>query len=722
MQYKRSMFRFFATTCTLVVAIGAACAQSARAQSGAVYYVSTAGSDGNPGTSGKPWRHIQYAANQVSAGATVYVFGGVYTEAVSFPRSGMASAPITFESYPGQTAILDGKNLLCCGPSGTEGLFTIAGSRSYITISGFEVRNLTTSRRGPTPAGIWVTGSGTGVQILNNVVHDITTTAARGNAFGISVYGTSKTPLTQIVISGNSVYDLLTGQSESVNVDGNVTHYRITNNLVHDDDNIGIAAIGYDNAGPVGYDEAMYGEIGGNTVYNISGITNKGEGQSYDADGIYCDGCAYVTIENNWVFNADLGIEVTSENQFCQPNGTEWTGPSGSGSPGKSKYPCYGRYATVRNNVFSNSENAGLSIGGAAAATARGGSETLGGSTLATAFVNNTIYNDVKQTQNNRQSAPGGEIQIQHQIGNAQGDYFENNLVYAGSWNHWIYSFVKSTPTYPAPPATTDNNLYFSGAGYVEHASIDWDRVSDYATFAAFQSATGEDLDSLGGVNPQVGSVSSIPTDLDIASSSPAVNAGGTSLPCSVAWCDPNGNSPNSIYGATDFLGNPRMNGSRINIGAYEVTGIASNSVSVNLTSALHTIPAAQSTTLLATVTASPAGGGVPSGTVQFVQGSQVLGTQPLVPAGASQSVASQPVAGSQLYAGSNPIVAVYSGNTIAIGCCSPSSPPGGGTQVQIYPSAESPPLTITCVRKPFSSSTLRGSDIRLLYGRLRCR
>ena len=472
MQYKRSMFRFFATTCTLVVAIGAACAQSARAQSGAVYYVSTAGSDGNPGTSGKPWRHIQYAANQVSAGATVYVFGGVYTEAVSFPRSGMASAPITFESYPGQTAILDGKNLLCCGPSGTEGLFTIAGSRSYITISGFEVRNLTTSRRGPTPAGIWVTGSGTGVQILNNVVHDITTTAARGNAFGISVYGTSKTPLTQIVISGNSVYDLLTGQSESVNVDGNVTHYRITNNLVHDNDNIGIAAIGYDNAGPVGYDEAMYGEISGNTVYNISGITNKGEGQSYDADGIYCDGCAYVTIENNWVFNADLGIEVTSENQFCQPNGTEWTGPSGSGSPGKSKYPCYGRYATVRNNVFSNSENAGLSIGGAAAATARGGSETLGGSTLATAFVNNTIYNDVKQTQNNRQSAPGGEIQIQHQIGSAQGDYFENNLVYAGSWNHWIYSFVKSTPTYPAPPATTDCNLYYLGRG-VRRARVD---------------------------------------------------------------------------------------------------------------------------------------------------------------------------------------------------------------------------------------------------------
>jgi hypothetical protein len=683
----------------------------AAAQNDGVFYVSTSGSDGNPGTFGKPWRHVQFAANTVSAGATVYVFGGVYNETVSFPRSGNSSAPITFASYPGQTAILDGKGLVCCGPSGTEGLFSIAGSRSYITISGFEVRNLTTSKRGPTPAGIWVTGSGTGLQILGNVVHNITTTAARGNAFGISVYGTSQTPLTQIVISGNSVYDLLTGQSESVNVDGNVTHYTITNNLVHDNDNIGIAAIGYDNAGPVGYDEAQYGEISGNTVYNISGITNKGEGQSYDADGIYCDGCAYVTIENNWVFNADLGIEVTSENQFCQPNGTEWPGPSGQGMPAKSKYPCYGRYATVRNNVFSNSENAGLSIGGAAAATMRGGPETLGGSTLATVFVNNTIYNDVKQTQNNRQSAPGGEIQIQHQIGDAQGDYFENNLVYAGTWNHWIYSYVPSSANYPAPPATDDWNLYYSAAGYAEHTSVDWDHVSAFASFAAFVKATGEEQHSLGGVNPQVGSVSSIPTNLDIAASSPAVNAGGTSLPCSAGWCDPNGDSPHSIYGATDFLGNPRTNGSRINIGAYEVTGIGSNSVSVNLTSGQRTLRAPQATTLIATVSALPAGGGVPSGSVAFMQGSQVLGVQPLVPSSASQSVASQPLSGSRLHASSNPIVAVYSGNTIAVGCCSPASPPGSGTQVQIYPSAESQPLMVTPVRRRSPSPS--GSSAR---------
>ncbi len=688
------------------------------AQSGGVYYVSTSGSDSNPGTFGKPWRHIQFAANTVSAGATVYVLGGVYNEVVSFPRSGTSSGPITFESYPGQTAVLDGTGIRCCGPSGTEGLFTISGSRSYITVSGFEVRNLTTSARGPTPAGIWVTGSGTGVHIFNNLVHNITTTAARGNAFGISVYGTSQAPLTRIVISGNEVYDLLTGQSESVNVDGNVTHYTIANNLVHDNDNIGIAAIGYDNAGPVGYDEAMYGEISGNTVYNISGITNKGEGQSYDADGIYCDGCAYVTIENNWVFNADLGIEVTSENQICQANGTEWSGPSGSGNPGKGKSPCYGRYATVRNNLFSNSENAGLSIGGAGAATAKGGEESLGGSTLDTVFVNNTLYNNVKQTADNRSSAPGGEIQIQHQIGSAQGNYFENNLVYAGAYNHWIYSFVKSSASYPAPPATINWDLYYSSTGYVEHKSIDWDRSNTFASFAAFQNATGEDASSLGGVNPQVGSVTTTPTDLDIANGSPAINAGSTSLSCSVGWCDPSGNSPHSIYGATDFLGYPRLNGSTIDIEAYEVTGITGNSVSVNLSSTLNAIRTPQSTTLVATVSAVPAGGGVPSGTVQFVEGSQVLGTQTLLPVSATESSASQPISGSQLSQGSNPITAVYSGNTIAIGCCTPQSPPGGGAQVQIYPSASSPPLMLTCTSMRSQNQGVRQPTVRRFDGR----
>jgi hypothetical protein len=79
--------------------------------------------------------------------------------------------------------------------------------------------------------------------------------------------------------------------------------------------------------------------VSGNTVYNISGIANVGEGTSYDADGLYCDGCAWITFEHNAVFQVDYGIETTSENQVCQATGTEWTGAYGVGTPAKAKLP-----------------------------------------------------------------------------------------------------------------------------------------------------------------------------------------------------------------------------------------------------------------------------------------------------------------------------------------------------------------------------------------------
>src|SRR5271155_2065963 len=231
-------------------------AQSMAGQIGATFFVSKTGSNGNPGTISSPWLTIQHAANSVSAGATVYVFGGVYNESVNFLTSGTASAPITFQSYPGQTAVIDGTGVSCCGSSGTQGLINMTGSLSYITVNEFEIRNYTTGKAADVPCGVWITGSGTGIQILNNLVHNITTTSEKnGNAFGMAVYGTSKTPITQLVISGNEVYDNRTGESETLTVNGNVTHFQITHNLVHDNDNIGIDMIGFEDVGPVGYDQ-----------------------------------------------------------------------------------------------------------------------------------------------------------------------------------------------------------------------------------------------------------------------------------------------------------------------------------------------------------------------------------------------------------------------------------------------------------------------------------
>jgi hypothetical protein len=501
-----------------------ALASTLIAQSGSTFYVSKSGSDSNSGSYTAPWLTIQHAANSVTAGATVYVEAGVYNESVTFPASGTASSYITFASYPGQTATIDGTGL---SVTGTQGLINII-NQSYLTVSGFEIRNYTTAKAALTPAGIWVTGAGSGLNLLNNLVHNITTTSEKnGNAFGIAVYGTSSTPITKLTISGNQVYDLKTGESESVNVDGNVTYFSITNNIVHDNDNIGIDAIGFEGVGPTGSDQASYGEISGNTVYNISGIKNPGEGDSYDADGLYCDGCAYVIFERNTVYACDLNMEAASEHKGHDSS-----------------------YVTIRNNVFYDANTVGISIGGY--------SNTVGGSDHVV-VINNTLYNNNTKNQ-------GAEFQIQYHSGDTSGNIFENNIVYAGTQNVWIYSFVKGTSTYPAPPATLNWNLYYSTAGYVSGTSIDWAGKYNYKTYAAYQSGAGEDANSPN-ANPLFDNLGSAPPDLDVASNSPAVNAGSTSLTCSVGYCG----SGTSIYGSTDYAGNPRVNGSgQINIGAYE--------------------------------------------------------------------------------------------------------------------------------------------------------
>jgi hypothetical protein len=493
---------------------------SVVAQSGATFYVSTSGNDSNSGSFTAPWRTVQHAANSVRAGATVYVEGGVYNESVGFPASGTSANPITFTNYPGQNAVIDGTGLAV---SGTQGLINIV-NQSYVTVSGFEIRNYTTGNANVTPAGIWVTGSGSGVKLLHNKVHNITTKVeATGNAFGIAVYGTSTTPITNLTISGNQVYSLKTGSSESVNVDGNVTHFAITNNVVHDNDNIGIDAIGFeDGVGPAGFNQAKYGLVSGNRVYNITSIKNPAYRNSpYSANGLYCDGCAYVVFERNTVHNCDINMEAASEHKGHDSS-----------------------YVTIRNNLFYDANAVGVTIGGYDSSTTGGSDHVV--------VVNNTLYNNNTKNQI-------GEFQIQYHSSSST-NYFENNIVDAGSQNSWIYSYVSGST------ATANYNIYYSKAGYSQGTSITWGNNSSYPTYSVYQTKTGEDKSSQN-ENPLFNNITTTPPNLDLQSGSPAINAGSTALTCSLGYCG----SSSSIYGDLDYAGNPRINLSgQINIGAYE--------------------------------------------------------------------------------------------------------------------------------------------------------
>ncbi|MGB9512457.1 MAG: putative Ig domain-containing protein [Candidatus Acidiferrum sp.] len=476
---------------------------------GSTYYVSPSGSDSNPGTQLSPWKTIQHAADSVQAGDTVYVMAGTYNESITIAVSGSAAAgSVTFASYPGQTAIVDGTGLSVSGDN-TQGLFNIE-DESYVTIQGFTIENYTTSSANATPAGIWVTGSGSYINILNNTVTNITTSSEKnGNAFGIAVYG-SEAPaaISYITISGNTVYNNKTGNSETVNVDGNVTNFVISNNLIHDNDNIGIDAIGFEGVSPdSAYDYARNGEISGNTVYNITAINNPGEGNEYDADGIYCDGCASVVIERNLSYQNDLNIEVASEH-------------SGHYSTG----------VTVRNNVVYAANSVGISIGGYAS--------NVGGTQNCT-IVNNTLYGD--DTKN----TGSGEFQVQYYATN---NIFENNIVYATSQGLFINSYTNSE----SDPVTANYNLYYSSVSATS-ANFLWNG-SNYTGFSSYQSGSGQDSHSQY-ANPLFVSLGT-PPNLQVQSTSPAINA-GTDL-------------SSTIVGTLDYAGDARVQGTSIDIGAYE--------------------------------------------------------------------------------------------------------------------------------------------------------
>src|SRR5580693_5510337 len=391
-------------------------------------YVSTTGSDSNSGTQTAPWRTVQHAADSARAGSTVNVRGGVYEELVSIHASGNArEGYITFRSYPRETAILDAEHLT---PEGRQALLTIH-NQSYVRIEGFEIRNFRTAEHRLAPLGISVTGSGSHIELLKNNVHHIENNfqgrdkpGSGGNGFGIAVYGTdAKAPITDLIIDGNEVHHLKTGSSESLVVNGNVTNFRITHNVVHDNNNIGIDVIGFERTAPdPAVDQARDGIVRSNLVYNITSRGNPAYGNDESSDGIYVDGGARILIEQNVIHDVDFGIELASEHKDRATS-----------------------YIAARNNLIYHCHTAGVSIGGYAPER---------GHTDHCTVANNTFYeNDTSETGS-------GEFQMQW---NMADDIFANNIVYAGP--HCLIAVNKSQVEKNHPPVTIDHNLYYCASG-----------------------------------------------------------------------------------------------------------------------------------------------------------------------------------------------------------------------------------------------------------------
>lgn len=410
--------------------------------SAAEHWVATGGDDDAAGTRDSPWATLQHAADEATAGSTIYVRGGVYAQRLNVTASGAPGRPIVFRNEPGERPVLDGSSIEVTQEFSP--MISVDGRR-HVEIRGFEIRGHRTDRSGYNPVGILVTGASDHISIAGNVVHDMGTTyqgRVGGDAHGIAVYGNlADHPIDEVVISGNELHDLSLGSSEALVVNGNVTDFLIQGNEVHDTNNIGIVAIGYEGTAPdPSVDVARSGVIRGNTVYEVDSYGNPAYGKSRSANGIYVDGGRDVLVEGNVVHDVNIGMEFASEH----------SGRSTS-------------FVTARNNVVYDATAIGIAIGGY---------DRRRGSTQGCVIVNNTVV-----------ETDGVGLLVQF---DTRDNVIANNIFVAGP----TAEFVDNAYTENAGNVV-DHNLYWSADGS-SRGLWRW-KGRDYVDFERWRARSGVD-------------------------------------------------------------------------------------------------------------------------------------------------------------------------------------------------------------------------------------
>jgi len=432
------------------------------------------GDNSNDGSSESPWQTIQYAIDQAAAGDIIYVRDGVYNELVEFHNSGSEDGGyITLTNDVDHAPIIDGTGL---GESSEEPGLIRMQHIEYVKVIGFELRNLTTMNDYIFPAGIWVVGESHHIEIRDMLVHHIEQNhESDGGSHGIAVYGTSAAQaIHDVIIDHCEVRDCALSWSESLVLNGNVTDFVISNNRVHDNNNIGIVCIGHEETCPdPELDQARNGIVADNIVYNIDSRSNPAYQGEASADGFYSDGGKNIIFERNIAYQCNIGFEVASEHGNKSTSGI-----------------------IVRNNFLFDNHVVGLAIGGY---------DELRGEAFDCHIVNNTFYH------NNADNIDWGAEFLQNFY--CHDNTIRNNIFYSRSGTPLL---INESQT--GEDNSFDYNLYYSAGDPIWI----WDSV-EYSAFQDFQTSVGQELFGLYSdpflIDPGNG-------DLHLPTSSPAKERG----------------------------------------------------------------------------------------------------------------------------------------------------------------------------------------------------
>lgn len=394
------------------------------------YYVATTGNDSNNGSITAPYHTIQHAISIVPANSTILVTAGTYNERLIISgKSGLA-----IQNAPGSRPVLNGAGF-------SNGYLVDISGSDNIDFNGFEVCDF----KGPELEGIIIRKASSNIEISDCIFHNIGTSKADGNAHVILVEGGSITPVTNIKIHNNEVYACKTGRSETITMESNVDGFSITNNKIHDVDNIAIDVTGfYDNGVTLAaMNQARNGIISNNLIYNLFCPYAS-------CAGIYVDGGKNITIEQNTVHDSMYGIEIGCENPYDEVNKSVRAIVSG---------------IVVRFNLVYNNKETGISIGG------YNGTRT--GQVINSQVYNNTFF------KNNTEL----ELSYCDNVSLSKNIFFS-----AGGSNYFIYN----DPSNAVTNLKMDNNCYFSenGSGNFEIHSKDAQNLPEWRVIS------GQDMKS----------------------------------------------------------------------------------------------------------------------------------------------------------------------------------------------------------------------------------
>ena len=427
------------------------------------YYVSSTGNNSNTGSQSAPWLTIQSALSHLKSADTLNIMNGTYNEKLNIPVSGL-----TIRNYPNHTPVVDATGLTSQVP-----ILKIS-NYSNIIIDGLELRNNIMLDA----QGILVDGNCQNITIKNCKIHDIhfssnvsASVNDNTNAQGIIVYGSNATtPITNLRILNNQLYNCRLGYSEGIAVNGNVSGFEVSGNSVHDLTNIGIDLIGFEGTSSnTANDQARNGVIRNNIVHHcVSAYATSG--------GLYVDGGKNLIIENNSSYHNGYGIEIGCENV------------------GKTTDSII-----VRNNVFYDNEVCAVALGG--------WDYPKSGKVINSVFRNNSCYYDDYSKSGN------GEIYLSY----SENCTLENNIFFTTTANSLVYAELSQ------PGLNFNYNLIYCAAGAV-NLSIDWDKKS-YSDYIAFVAGTGTNKNSVF-ANPLFVTANITNPDFHIIKTSPAINAG----------------------------------------------------------------------------------------------------------------------------------------------------------------------------------------------------